>query len=144
VGTRVYYARHGGYDTHAGQLGSHASLLNEFSGALKAFLDDLAAARLADRVTLLAFSEFGRTVKENASGGTDHGTAGPVFLAGPRVKAGLIGATPRLLDLDVKHGDLKMGIDFRRVYATVLEDWLALPAATALAGSFEKLPLFKI
>jgi uncharacterized protein (DUF1501 family) len=143
VGTRVYYARHSGYDTHAGQLGSHASLLSEFSGASKAFLDDLTAAKVADRVTLLAFSEFGRTVKENASGGTDHGTAGPVFLAGPRVKAGLIGATPRLLDLDAEHGDLKMAIDFRRVYATVLEDWLALPAAAALAGSFEKLPLFK-
>ena len=105
--------------------------------------DDLTAAKLADRVTVLTFSEFGRTVKENGSAGTDHGTAGPVFIAGPQVKPGLVGSAPRLLELDPKYGDLKMGIDFRSVYATVLEDWLALPAHTALAGKFDKLPLFK-
>jgi uncharacterized protein (DUF1501 family) len=143
VGTRVYYAKQGSYDTHAGQLGTHAGLLREFSGALKAFLDDLTGAKLAERVTVLAFSEFGRTVKENGSAGTDHGTAGPVFLAGPRVKGGLVGESPRLLELDPKFGDLRTNIDFRRVYATVLEEWLALPARSALAGNFERLPLFK-
>jgi uncharacterized protein (DUF1501 family) len=143
VGTRVFYARQSGYDTHAGQLGQHAALLSDLSGALKAFFDDLTAAKLADRVIVLTFSEFGRTVKENGSAGTDHGTAGPVFVAGPQVKPGLVGSAPHLLELDPKHGDLKMGIDFRSVYATVLEDWLALPARAALAGKFEKLPLFK-
>jgi uncharacterized protein (DUF1501 family) len=143
VGTRVYYARQPGYDTHAAQLGPHASLLRELSGALKAFLDDLAAAKLADRVTVLAFSEFGRTVKENGSAGTDHGTAGPVFLAGPCVKAGLVGATPKLLDPDPKYGDLRTGLDFRRAYAAVLEDWLGLSAKAALGAEFEKLPLFR-
>jgi uncharacterized protein (DUF1501 family) len=143
VGTRVYYARQPGYDTHAAQLGPHANLLRELSGAVKAFLDDLAAAKLEERVTVLAFSEFGRTVQENGSAGTDHGTAGPLFLAGPCVKAGLVGATPKLLDPDPKHGDLRVGLDFRRVYAAVLEDWLGLPSKAALAGTFERLPLFR-
>jgi uncharacterized protein (DUF1501 family) len=140
LGAPVFYTAQGGYDTHAGQLFTHNGLLGELSGALKAFLDDLAAAKIAERVLVLCFSEFGRRVAENGSAGTDHGTAGPVFLAGPRVKAGLIGKTPSLLDLE--DGDLKMGVDFRRVYATLLEDWLGLPAKTALAGTFERLPLF--
>ncbi len=143
IGTRVYYARQPGYDTHAAQLGAHAALLRELSGALKAFLDDLAAAKLAERVTVLCFSEFGRTIQENGSAGTDHGTAAPVFLAGPCVRPGVIGATPKLLDPDPRHGDLRVGLDFRRVYATVLEDWLGLPGQSALAGTFERLPLFR-
>ena len=84
VGTRVFYTAQAGYDTHAAQLPTHANLLFELAGALRAFFEDLTAARLADRVVLLAFSEFGRRVAENGSQGTDHGTAGPVFLAGPR------------------------------------------------------------
>jgi uncharacterized protein (DUF1501 family) len=143
IGTRIYYTRQSGYDTHAGQLGTHAGLLQELSSALLSFLDDLAAAKAAERVVVLTFSEFGRTVRENGSAGTDHGTSGPVFLAGPGVKPGLVGATPNLLDLDPKHGDLKMSVDFRQVYATVLQDWLNLPAKTVLAGDFERLPLFK-
>jgi uncharacterized protein (DUF1501 family) len=110
------------------------------SDALKAFLDDLAAAKLADRVLVLCFSEFGRRVAENGSG-TDHGTAGPVFLAGPGVRAGLIGETPRLLDL--QDGDLRMTTDFRRVYESVLEDWLGLPSRAAMVDRFEKLDLFR-
>jgi uncharacterized protein (DUF1501 family) len=143
VGTRIYYTRQSGYDTHAGQIGTHAGLLRELSDALQAFLDDLKTAKVAERVVVLTFSEFGRTVKENASAGTDHGTSGPVFLAGPGVKPGLAGATPRLLDLDPKHGDLKTLVDFRQVYATVLQDWLSLPTNKALAGDFERLPLFR-
>jgi uncharacterized protein (DUF1501 family) len=143
IGTRVYYARQTGYDTHSAQLGTHANLLTQLAGALKAFLDDLAAAKLADRVVVLCFSEFGRTVKENDSAGTDHGTSGPVLLAGPGVKAGLVGTTPSLLELDPKHGDLITGCDFRQVYATVLENWLNLPAKAVLGGTFDKLPLFR-
>src|SRR5947209_11311960 len=143
-GTRVYDTQQGSYDTHSAQLQTHSQLLFELAGALKAFLDDLAAAKLADRVTVLMFSEFGRTVSENGSAGTDHGTSGPVLLAGPGVKAGLAGATPSLLDLDPKHGDLRAGIDFRQVYATVLEDWLGLPAKAALGGTFAPLPLFRV
>jgi uncharacterized protein (DUF1501 family) len=143
LGTRVYYTLQPGYDTHSSQLFTHANLLFEFAGAVKAFLDDLAASKVADRVAVLCFSEFGRTVKENGSAGTDHGTAGPVFLAGAPVKGGLAGATPSLLDLDPQFGDLRRSLDFRRVYATILEEWLGLPAKAALGGSFDRLPLFR-
>ena len=141
VGARVFYTTQGSYDTHSAQIGTHARLLFDLAGAVRAFLDDLTAARLADRVAVLCFSEFGRRVQENGSSGTDHGTAGPVFLAGPGVKGGLVGQTPSMVDLEA--GDLKMGLDFRRVYAAVLEDWLGLPAKTALAGTFDRLPLFR-
>jgi uncharacterized protein (DUF1501 family) len=137
---RVFYALQTGYDTHAQQAVPHAGLLYDLAAALAAFFDDLRAAKLADRVAVLAFSEFGRTVKENASGGTDHGTAGPVLLAGPGVKGGLCGAAPSLTDLDA--GEPKMTTDFRRVYATVLEDWLGLPAREPVGGDFKPLSLF--
>jgi uncharacterized protein (DUF1501 family) len=136
---RVYYTQQGSYDTHAGQLQAHANLLFELSESLKGFQEDLEASSLADRVLVLCFSEFGRRVAENASSGTDHGTAGPVILVGDQVRPGLIGPTPSLLDLD--DGDLKMALDFRRIYAAVLEDWLGVPSATALGGRFVPLPL---
>jgi uncharacterized protein (DUF1501 family) len=140
LGTRVFYTIQSGYDTHARQLPTHAELLGEFSSAVRAFLDDLNAAKLADRVLVLAFSEFGRRVEENGSG-TDHGTAGPVFLFGSGVRPGLVGKTPRLMDLE--DGDLKMGIDFRRVYASVLRHWLGVDPRLALEADFEPLPLFR-
>jgi uncharacterized protein (DUF1501 family) len=139
--SRVFYTSQGGYDTHAQQSGAHFGVLGELSGALKAFLDDMSGSKLADRVLVFCFSEFGRRVLENGSGGTDHGAAGPVFLAGPAVKPGLLGRYPSLTDLD--NGDLKMTVDFRRVYATVLKNWLGLPADDALGGPFEPLPLFR-
>lgn len=134
-GTRVYYACQSGYDTHYAQLPEHERLLYEFSGGLKAFLDDMKASGLSQRVLVLAFSEFGRRVAENSSMGTDHGAAAPVFLAGDAVRAGLIGPTPSLEDLD--HGDLKMSMDFRQVYAAILASWLRVPTRDALTGSFE-------
>ena len=138
---RIYYAQQGSYDTHAQQLNAHARLLTDLGYALKSFFDELTEAKLADRVVVLCFSEFGRRVQENASIGTDHGTAGPVFLAGPSVQPGLVGTYPSLTDLD--GGDLKMTVDFRRVYASVLEKWLGLPSSKALNGSFAPLPLFR-
>ena len=139
LGTRVYYLEQGGYDTHGHQLPRHAPLLEELSASLRAFLDDLEASRLADRVLVLVFSEFGRRVAENGSLGTDHGTAAPVLLAGPCVRPGLHGTYPSLTDL--VDGDLKMTVDFRRVYATVLESWLGLASKEALGGAFDPLPL---
>ncbi|MFI5454402.1 MAG: DUF1501 domain-containing protein [Isosphaerales bacterium] len=141
LGTRVYYLEQGDYDTHGHQLARHAPLLEDLSSSLKAFLDDLAASRLADQVAVMVFSEFGRRVEENGSMGTDHGTAGPVFLAGPCVRPGLVGDYPSLTDL--QDGDLKMAVDFRRVYATVLTGWLGLPSKDALGSAFEPLPLFR-
>lgn len=134
TGARVYYVSQPGYDTHSDQVGTHQRLLGEFSTSVKAFLDDLAAANLADRVLLLAFSEFGRRVAENASAGTDHGAAGPMFLAGPATVGGVIGRHPSLGDLD--DGDLKMGLDFRGIYASLLGDWLRLPAKPVIPGEF--------
>jgi uncharacterized protein (DUF1501 family) len=137
--SRVFYTSQGGYDTHSQQLGTHFECLAELASALKAFLDDLADSKLADRVLVLCFSEFGRRVLENGSAGTDHGAAGPVLLAGPSVKPGLLGAYPSLTNLD--DGDLKPLVDFRRVYATILDRWLGLPSGPALGGAFEPLPL---
>jgi len=139
LGARVFYTMQPGYDTHAGQLETHFRLLRIFSTALKAFFDELAAAKLADRVLVLAFSEFGRRVAENSSAGTDHGTAGLVLLAGQGVQGGIHGKVPSLIDLP--DGDPRWSVDFRRIYATVLEDWLGLSAESSLGGRFERLPL---
>lgn len=141
--TRIYYTLQPGYDTHSSQLRTHQDLLFDLSAAVKAFLDDLAEAKLSDRVALMLFSEFGRTVKENGSEGTDHGTSGPVFLAGASVKPGIVGQMPSLLELDPQHGDLKTVTDFRQVYASVLEDWLGIAAEPVLGAKFEKLGLFR-
>ena len=122
LSTRVYYASLGGFDTHGSQLGSHNNLMNQLGGALKAFQDDLAAQGNEDRVLTVVFSEFGRRVAQNGSGGTDHGTAAPMFLVGSRVRPGILGNHPSLGDLD--RGDLKFGIDFRSVYAGILGDWM--------------------
>jgi len=138
--SRVYYTAQGGYDTHASQLQTHANLLRELSSSLKAFLDDLKAAKLDDRVLVMTFSEFGRRIEENDSQGTDHGTAGPVLLAGPRVNPGLHGDTPVLAGLN--GADLKSSIDFREVYATVLDKWLGLPAPESLA-KFKELAIVR-
>lgn len=108
--TRVFYTIQGGYDTHSAQLYTHSRLLREFSDALKAFIDDLHGAKLADCVLVLAFNEFGRRVHENDSQGTDHGTAGPVFIAGSSLIPGLLGNASDLTDLE--DGDLKMQVDF--------------------------------
>jgi uncharacterized protein (DUF1501 family) len=137
---RVFYTTQTGYDTHADQLHAHSQLLSGFATAVATFFQDLQAAKLAERVTLLAFSEFGRTIKENASGGTDHGTAGTVFLAGPGLKGGIAGMMPSLTDL--VEGEPKMTTDFRRIYATILESWLGLSSAEVLAGKFDALELF--
>jgi uncharacterized protein (DUF1501 family) len=141
-GTRIFYASQSGYDTHSAQLYTHYDLLRELAGALKAFLNDLKAARLDDRVIILAFSEFGRRAAENGSAGTDHGAAAPVLLAGPAMGQRIIGTHPSLIDLD--QGDLKMSLDFRCVYATLLEKWLRMEPATVLSGNFASLTMLDI
>jgi uncharacterized protein (DUF1501 family) len=138
LATRVYYMELDGFDTHAQQRDAHAALLSEFSAGVKAFMDDAVHQKFADRVLVLSFSEFGRRLAENASEGTDHGAAAPVFLAGGRVKGGLVGAQPSLTDLD--DGDLKHHTDFRQLYATVLERWLHCPSESALGGRYDLLP----
>lgn len=135
--TRVYYASQGGYDTHQGQMGTHHRLLDELAKALAAFCSDLKAKGIFDRVLALTFSEFGRRLAENASKGTDHGTAAPMFIVGGAIKPGLYGKQPGLDLLDA--GDLIYATDFRSVYATVLARWMKAPAARILGRDFPKL-----
>ena len=138
--TRVYYVSLGGFDTHSAQLGRHRTLMQQLGDGLRTFADDLAADKLLDRVLVMTFSEFGRRVQENASGGTDHGEAAPMLLAGATLRPGLHEPHPDLRRLN--RGDLAFGCDFRRVYATVLQDWLETPAAPILGGTHRPLRLY--
>jgi len=142
--TRVYYVQHGGFDTHSGQggvQGRHGNLLNQFAGAVQAFYKDLKTGENDGRVLTMSFSEFGRRVGQNASQGTDHGTAAPMFLFGPMIRPGLIGDHPSLTELD--EGDLKYKIDFRTVYAGILEGWLKADSKKILEGEYKAVPVVK-
>jgi len=134
IGTRVLYVQHGSFDTHVNQKGTQDGLLGEFSDAIGAFYNDLAAHGNEGRVLTLTFSEFGRRVGENASRGTDHGEASPLFMVGGGVKGGIYGSYPDFSRLNM--GNLGFTTDFRSVYATVLERWLGRPAAPILSGNF--------
>jgi uncharacterized protein (DUF1501 family) len=137
VGTRVFYVQLGGFDTHANQKPAQATLMSQLADSLAAFQADLEAHGRAEQVLTMSFSEFGRRVKENGSQGTDHGAAGPMFVLGKGVKGGVYGDHPDLRNLD--DGDLAFKVDFRSVYATVIEDWLQAPAQDVLGGKFDKL-----
>ena len=114
---------------------AHAGLLTELSAAVAAFVKDLDQHGHGKRVAVVTFSEFGRRLKENASQGTDHGAAAPMFVAGGKVKSGLLGKHPSMTDLD--EGDLKFTTDFRAVYAGVLEHWLGVDSQPVLGQKFE-------
>lgn len=136
--TRVYYASLTGFDTHVNQKGPQNRLMQVLSDAVGAFVADLRAHDRFKDVMIMTFSEFGRRVKGNASGGTDHGTAGNMFIISGRLKqAGIYNEAPNLADLD--DGDLKHSMDFKRVYATVLENWLRADAGVVLNKDLEKL-----
>jgi uncharacterized protein (DUF1501 family) len=130
----------GGFDNHANQLGNHCAVLHQLSESVAAFVDDLRRDGLLKRVLLMTFSEFGRTLKENGRRGTGHGVAAPVFLAGGKLKGGLVGSHPSLTDLD--NGALRYHTDFRQVYATVLERWLGFDSRAVLGRQFEPLHIF--
>jgi len=142
LSTRVYYVSLGGFDTHANERGRHDQLMGRFAEAVAAFWSDLKGQKNDERVLMMTFSEFGRRVAQNASGGTDHGTAAPMFLMGPAVKGGIVGEHPSLTDLD--HGDLKYRTDFRSVYATVLQSWLDTPSKTILGQQFKLAPVLRV
>jgi uncharacterized protein (DUF1501 family) len=139
--TRVYYVSQGGYDTHTNQLNSQQRLLGDLANSTKAFVDDMKAQGNMGRVLVMTFSEFGRRVTENANGGTDHGAAAPMFIVGNQVKAGLLGKYPSLAPEDLYQGDIKYNVDFRNVYASVLETWLKTKSAPILGRQFEPLPI---
>ncbi|HEY3861708.1 MAG TPA: DUF1501 domain-containing protein [Verrucomicrobiae bacterium] len=139
--TRVYYISQGGYDTHTNQTGQQERLLSELGGSVKAFVEDLKAQGNLPRVLVMTFSEFGRRVAENANGGTDHGAAAPMFVIGGKVKAGLHGQYPSLAPGDLFNGDLQFKVDFRSVYAGLLEEWLKTKSEPILGRKFATLPL---
>jgi len=137
VGTRVFYVQLGGFDTHANEKPAHANLMSQLADSLAAFQADLEGHGRADQVLTMGFSEFGRRVKENGSQGTDHGAAGPMFVLGNHVKGGLYGDHPDLKNLE--DGDVRYTVDFRSVYATVIENWLGAPSKDVLGGTFDRL-----
>ena len=138
---RIYYVGMSGFDTHGAQNDRHNNQLMYLGDALEGFQRDLARLGRQDEVMMLVFTEFGRRVAENQSGGTDHGAAGPMWLVGSRVRGGFHGSFPSLTDLD--DGDLRMTTDFRRVYASVLRGWMDVDEpAPVLRGEFDALPIF--
>ena len=137
LGTRIFYCDHGSFDSHANQMGMHATLWTEVSEAISDFFTDLREHDAADNVIMLLFSEFGRRVHDNGSG-TDHGAAGVAFAVGEPVKGGQHGEYPSRRPEDLQQGDLGPTLDFRGLYSTVLEDWLGLDATPIVNGSFEK------
>jgi uncharacterized protein (DUF1501 family) len=141
LGARLYYTAISGFDTHANQANAHNRLLTGLGDAVEAFQRDLHQMGESRRVLTLTFSEFGRRVNENASGGTDHGTAGPMMLIGDMVNPGLKGQRPSLTDLD--EGDLKFTTDFRSVYATVLRHWFTINPKTVMGREFPMLDIVK-
>lgn len=153
--TKVYMvstANDGSFDTHHAQVvngatgtGTHASLLQNLSDCIKAFHDDLRASSSADRVIGMTFSEFGRRIISNASVGTDHGAAAPLFIFGNKVLPGMLGTNPQLPASPGVDDNVPMQYDFRSVYASLLQDWFCVPKpdidSTILLQNFQPLPL---
>ena len=142
VGTRVFYTAHPGYDTHSHQPPVHPRLLQEMSGALSDFLQDLREHDAAEEVSILVFTEFGRRMKDNGSG-TDHGSGGGAFIVGDAVKGGLYAEYPSVKPEDwLNSEDLKHTFDFRGVYGTMLKQWMGVDAHDIVGGDFEQLKPF--
>ncbi len=136
-GTRVFYTQHGSFDTHSGELVSHAKLWDEVSGAIGDFYDDLKEHGREDEVIVFVFSEFGRRIKDNGSG-TDHGSGGVAFIIGSDVKGGMYGQYPSIKEADQLEGDLHFNNDFRSTYSTIVERWFGMDAVPIVNGNFEK------
>jgi len=136
LGTRIYYTIQGGYDTHSGEMATHAQLWDHLSGAVGDFWDDLVEHDRQDNTLIFIFSEFGRRIKDNGSG-TDHGSGGSAFLVGGQVIGGMYGEYPSLEPEKQLEGDLQFNNDFRRTYATILDRWLHVGSEDIINGSFE-------
>src|SRR6266571_1164063 len=142
TGVKLLHVTLGGFDTHYTELNRHDDLMGYLDQAMSAFYQDLAAHGVADKVLVATWSEFGRRPKENASGGTDHGAAAPVFLIGNPVKGGIYGQAPALTDLD-STGNLKYSVDFRSVYQEILGGHLGADPKEILGGAFDRLGFLK-
>ncbi len=151
--TRMYMVNIGGFDTHAGQVvanatdtGSHATLMLKVSDAIKAFMDDLKLQGVSKRVAGMTFSEFGRRIKSNAGGGTDHGAAAPIFVFGDAIQGGVLGANPIIGATTTVNDNVPMQYDFRSVYATLLEKWFCVDKTTlqnVMFKNFQSLPIIQ-
>ena len=140
VNCGIYNITLGGFDTHTNEQRGHENLFRTLCQGIQAFQSDLENHNLDKDVIVMTFSEFGRRVAENGGRGTDHGAAAPMFVIGSSVKGGIIGDQPSLTDLD--DGDLKYKIDFRSVYATILDKWLHADSKSILLDKYDQLPLF--
>jgi len=139
VGTRIFYAQHGGYDTHANQNPTHPKLLRDLSTGIRDFFDDLKEHDAADNVVMFVFTEFGRRMKDNGSG-SDHGSGGGAFFIGEPIVGGLYSEYPSLDNNKWAKGeDLEHTIDYRGIYGTLLEQWLEVEPAPIVGGSYEQI-----
>jgi uncharacterized protein (DUF1501 family) len=142
LGTRIYYAAHGSFDTHTAELVNHALLWDQLSMAVACFLDDLNQQGRGDDTVIWMFSEFGRRIADNGAG-TDHGSGGVAFVLGNSVNGGLYGEYPKLALNDQLEGDVRFNTDFREVYATLLEDVLDIESEPVLKQRFNTLDLIR-
>lgn len=150
--TKIYMVSLGGFDTHSAQIsgstttGSHADLLTKLSEAISAFMTDVTFLNIEDRVLGMTFSEFGRRIKSNASDGTDHGAAAPLFVFGKDVQSGILGSNPVIGPAVSSNDNIPMQYDFRSVYASVLQDWFCVPSSdlsNILLQNFQTLPVIQ-
>jgi uncharacterized protein (DUF1501 family) len=142
LGTRIFYAQHGGYDSHALETVNHERLLTELTGALRDFMADLREHDASQEVVVYVFTEFGRRVQDNGSG-TDHGSGGGAFIIGDQVEGGLYAEYPSLDPTTFANGeDLAHTIDFRSIYATLLEQWLGVESKEIVRGTYEQIQPF--
>ncbi|MBR98330.1 MAG: hypothetical protein CL887_07560 [Dehalococcoidia bacterium] len=135
IGTRVFYAQHGSFDTHSGEIASHQKLWSELSIALSDFMSDLKEHGKDKDTIIFLFSEFGRRIKDNGAG-TDHGSGGIAFVIGGDVNGGLYGRYPSLNEKDQVEGDLAFNNDFRTTYSTIAEKWLGVDPESVSNGNF--------
>ena len=141
--TRVFSLRLDGFDTHGGaQRWKYERLYDSLAGGLDVFMRDIQGTSAERDTVVLVFSEFSRRVRENHSGGTDHGAAGPMFLLGAPIVGGMYGRAPSLANLD-EDGNLVFDTDFRSVYASVLRDWMGVVPASVLGAEWPTLPIFR-
>ena len=142
LGTKVYYTQHGSFDTHSGELPTHAQLWDDVAGAVGSLMDDLKEHGREDDAAVLIFSEFGRRIRDNGTG-SDHGSGGVAFVIGGAVNGGLYGEYPSLAEAEQLNGDLRSNNDFRSTYSPILEKWFGLDPDPIVNGQFEHLDLFR-
>ena len=140
-GTRIFYVDHGSFDSHANQAGMADKLWKDVSEGMGSFLDDLREHVVSDNVAVMMFTEFGRRTRDNGSG-TDHGAAGAAFMFGDGIKGGQYSEFPSLEEKHLEQGDVVPSYDYRGLYSSILEDWMALDAKPIVGGTYEKLPIF--